>query len=53
MDHKQRAELERRLALIEDRTGPDGPLAPLPLRDFLAAVVGLALVSLLLVWWAL
>lgn len=53
MDDAMRAELERRLALIEDPGGADGVLPPLPLGDLVAAVVGLALLTVVLLWWAL
>lgn len=53
MDDEMRVELERRLALIEDDLGVDAPLPPLPLLDLVAAVVGLCVVTLLLLWWAL
>lgn len=53
MDDEMRVELERRLALIEDDGGVDAPLPPLPALDLVAAVVGLGVVTLLLLWWAL
>jgi hypothetical protein len=53
MDDETRVELERRLALIEDPEGHDAPFPPLPRVDLAAAVAGLVLISLLLLWWAL
>ncbi|MBM0127178.1 hypothetical protein [Pimelobacter simplex] len=53
MDDAMRAELEHRLALIEDPGGAEGALPPLPLADLVAAVVGLALITVALLWWAL
>jgi len=53
MDDAMRAELERRLALIEDPDGPEGALPPLPLLDLVAALVGLAIITVVLLWWAL
>ncbi|NYJ02194.1 hypothetical protein HNR19_002892 [Nocardioides thalensis] len=52
MDPETRAELERRIELIENG-GDDGVLPPLPLVDLVAAVVGLALAACALLWWAL
>ena len=53
MDDAMRAELENRLALIEDPGGAEAALPPLPLLDLLAAAVGLALITVVLLWWAL
>ncbi len=53
MDDETRAELERRLTLIEEGGSAEAPLPPLPRADLLAAVVGLALVTAVLLWWAL
>ncbi|WP_408896045.1 hypothetical protein ACJ5H2_14130 [Nocardioides sp. R1-1] len=53
MDDDMRAELERRLGLIEDAGGAEAALPPLPLADLLAAAVGLALVTIALLWWVL
>lgn len=53
MDDLTRIELERRLDLIEDAESGEAPLPPLPLIDLLAALVGLALLIGLLLWWAL
>lgn len=52
MDPEMRAELERRIDLIE-QGGEDGVLPPLPVTDVLAAIAALAVVSVLLLWWAL
>lgn len=53
MDDEMRVELERRLALIEDDGGADAPLPPLPVLDLVAAIAGLGVLTLLLLWWAL
>lgn len=53
MDDETRAELERRLALIEAGGAAEAPLPPLPRADLLVAVVGLASITALLLWWAL
>lgn len=53
MDDEMRVELERRLALIEDDAGGDAPLPPLPVLDLVAAIVGLGVLTLVLLWWAL
>jgi hypothetical protein len=53
MDDELRVELDRRLALIEDPGGADAPLPPLPWSDVVLAIAALALLSVLLVWWAL
>ncbi|AIY18135.1 hypothetical protein ACIRN4_22250 [Pimelobacter simplex] len=53
MDDEMRGELERRLVLIEDAGGAEAALPPLPLTDLLAAVAGLVVLTLVLLWWAL
>jgi hypothetical protein len=53
MDQELGDELERRLALIETAGSGEEPLAPLPLADLLAAIVGLALLTVALLGWAL
>lgn len=53
MDDQTRAELERRLELIDDPAGAEAALPPLPLKDLLAALAGLAVVTVVLLWWAL
>lgn len=53
MDDEMRAELERRLVLIEDAGGAEAALPPLPLMDLLAAAAGLVVLTLALLWWAL
>ncbi|XBB69716.1 hypothetical protein ABFU82_10515 [Nocardioides sp. WV_118_6] len=53
MDDALRAELERRLGLIEDTGTREGALPPLPLIDVLAAAAGLVVLTLVLLWWAL
>lgn len=44
-------ELERRLRLLEDPASGEAPLANLPWRDVAAAVIGLAVISVLLLVW--
>ncbi len=53
MDPELRAELERRLDLIEDPDSGEAPLPPLPAADLAAAIAGLALLTALLLWWVL
>jgi len=53
MDDVMRAELERRLQLIEDPAGAEAALPPLPVADLLAALAGLAVLTVVLLWWAL
>jgi hypothetical protein len=45
-------ELQDRLLKLESPDGADLVVPDLPLADLLAAVIGLALVSLGLLWWA-
>jgi hypothetical protein len=52
MDPRMRAELERRIDLIE-KGGEDRTLPPLPLIDVLAAGAALVLLTVILLWWAL
>lgn len=44
-------ELERRLQLLEDPASPEKPLDNLPMRDFLYALVGLVVLSVVLLVW--
>ncbi|WP_313404517.1 hypothetical protein [Aeromicrobium sp.] len=44
-------ELERRLRLLEDPASGEGPLENLPWQDVAAAVIGLAVISVLLLVW--
>ncbi|GAA4102499.1 hypothetical protein ACFFOS_03955 [Nocardioides kongjuensis] len=53
MDDAMRAELEHRLALIEDPGGAEAALPPLPLLDLVVAIAGLVLITVTLLWWAL
>ncbi|GAA3680534.1 hypothetical protein GCM10022237_44560 [Nocardioides ginsengisoli] len=53
MDDEMRAELERRLVLIEDAGGAEAALPPLPLTDLAAAVTALAVLTIALLWWVL
>lgn len=53
MDDAQRNELEERLALIDAGGPAEAPLPPLPAMDLVAAVAGLALLAVVLLWWAL
>ncbi|WP_455361431.1 hypothetical protein [Streptomyces sp. SYSU K21746] len=45
------AELERRLALLEDPASGESALPDLPWRDVWIAALGLIAVALPLVWW--
>lgn len=53
MDPAFEAELERRLALIEDPDSDEGPLAPLPWRDVWASIAALVVLSAAVLWWSL
>lgn len=53
MDSEFEAELERRLALIEDPDSDEGPLAPLPWMDVWLSIAALVTVSAVLLWWSL
>jgi hypothetical protein len=53
MDDEMRAELERRLLLIEDAGGAEAALPPLPLADLAAAVAALGVLTIALLWWVL
>jgi len=52
MQEDVRAELERRLALIENDPA-EGVLAPLPRIDLMLTVAVLAIMTVLLLWWSL
>ncbi|MFC7502322.1 hypothetical protein ACOACQ_11175 [Nocardioides sp. CPCC 206347] len=53
MDEAMRKELEERLALIDAGGAAEEPLPPLPLTDLLLAIGGLAVLTVVLLWWAL
>ena len=45
-------ELEERLTMLESPAGGTMMVADLPLSDLLVAVIGLALATIGLLWWA-
>ncbi|WP_181407567.1 hypothetical protein [Nocardioides sambongensis] len=53
MDQEFEAELERRLALIDDPQSEEGPLTPLPWLDLLLTAGGLLILTVALLWWSL
>lgn len=50
-DFDYATELERRLVVFEDPENPEGVLSPLPLRDFVLALLLVLVASALMLWW--